>query len=166
MFSAPVHCCGIFFRVCANAIAKSTGCKGTYSLMRLPCHDPINQCVPDSMHTPKDVLERIFALLTGKEDTPKMRKSEEVLGRFDSSTCTPASLGKRKRSPAISLPYCLTKEQLKLADERAVSIITPSHVDFKPGAMFCKPTYMKSHDWKQVYVHACINSHVATYMYN
>ena len=112
---------------------------------------PIIQCVPDSMHTVKDVLERIFGLLTGKENTEKSRIAEEALGRFTAAcSSTPTSLGKRKRSAANEATphYCLTKDQLKVADERALRILTPTHVDFKPGAMFLKPAYM---NWKQVH---------------
>ena len=80
------------YRARASAITKSTRCKGTYSLMKLPFHDPIIQCVPDSMHTVKDVLERIFGLLTGKENTEKSRIEEEALGRFTAAcSSTPTS---------------------------------------------------------------------------
>lgn len=134
-------CC----RKSSDAIAKSTGCKGCYSLMSLPHHDPLIQCVPDAMHTVKDVLEKLFGLLTGREDTPKVQQCEKTLGRFSTT---------RKRlhstTPRTTAPYRLTKEELLLADERALSIVTPAYIDFKPTAMFVKPTYHKSHDWKQV----------------
>ena len=34
----------------ANLIAKSTGCKGSYALMKLPEHNRTLQTVPDAMH--------------------------------------------------------------------------------------------------------------------
>ena len=120
--------------------------------MRLPDHDPLVQCAPDAMHTVKDVLERVFGLMTGKESIAKVQESEHALGRFATPEQTgPQRLGKRVRTAAVAkVPYCLTKDELKLADERSLSILTPTHIDFKCPAMFCKPYYHKSHDWKQV----------------
>ena len=46
-------------------IAKSTGCKASYSLMRLPYHDRVSQTVPDAMHTVKDCIEKLVYLITG-----------------------------------------------------------------------------------------------------
>ena len=116
--------------------------------MKLPHHDPLTQTVPDAMHTVKDVLEHLFRIIVGKDDNEKV---EMQLGRrFDSSSSSTA-LGKRKRTSYSSpVSYCPTKQQLKFADERALSIVTPAHIDFRPRAMFVKPGYLKSHDWKQV----------------
>ena len=47
-------------------IAKSTGCKASYPLMRLSYHDRNSQTVPDAMHTIKDCIEKIVYLITGK----------------------------------------------------------------------------------------------------
>lgn len=52
-------------RTQARLLAKSTGCKGSYSLMRLPQHDRINQTVPDAMHTVKDCVEKLVCLIIG-----------------------------------------------------------------------------------------------------
>ena len=46
-------------------LAKSTGCKASSALMRLPHHDRVNQTVPDAMHTIKDCIEKLVYLLTG-----------------------------------------------------------------------------------------------------
>lgn len=61
-------------RAQAGLIAKSTGCKGKYSLTRLPYHDRLNQTVPDAVHTIKDVVEVIFNLITGRDDSEKVWK--------------------------------------------------------------------------------------------
>lgn len=53
------------FRSVANLIAKSTGCKGTYALMKLPDHNRLLQTVPDAMHTVKDLIEKIVYLVIG-----------------------------------------------------------------------------------------------------
>lgn len=118
--------------------------------MELPGHNPLTQCLPDAMHTVKDVLEKLFGLITGRENTAKVQLCEKNFGRF-----LPASQSrKRSRSGSTSCdrvaPYVLTKEEMHLADQRVMSIVTPTHIDFKPSAMFVKPTYHKSHDWKQV----------------
>ena len=47
-------------------------------------------------------------------------------------------------------PFVLTKQELKLADERAKSIQVPIGYGWKPMPIFTKRSYMKSHDWKQV----------------
>ena len=44
------------YRKDAELITKNTGCKGAYSLMKLPHHDPIMQTTPDVMHTVKDTI--------------------------------------------------------------------------------------------------------------
>lgn len=120
--------------------------------MKLPDHNPLIQCAPDAMHTIKDVLEKIFGLLTGKENTKRVQECEHNFGRFmpRSSTKQPRKMSRTESTLEGRVPYTLTKAELTLADQRALSIITPSHVDFKPTAMFLKPTYHKSHDWKQV----------------
>ena len=55
----------IMFRAQANMIARATGCKGTYSLMKLPEHDRLAQTVPDAMHTTKDLIEKLVHLVAG-----------------------------------------------------------------------------------------------------
>ena len=70
------------YRQMAMAIAKSTGCKSSNSLMRLPGHNRTSQCFPDAMHTVKDCIERIFFLLIGKVNLDKITKCEKTLNRF------------------------------------------------------------------------------------
>ena len=75
-------------RTHADVIAKATGCKASYSLMKLPHHDPLTQTVPDAMHTVKEVLEHLFRIIVGKDDNEKV---EMQLGRrFDSSSSSTA----------------------------------------------------------------------------
>ena len=50
----------------AQQIAKATGCKRTYSLMKLPNHDRVHQTVPDAMHTITDTVEKILYLIIGE----------------------------------------------------------------------------------------------------
>ena len=51
--------------------------------MRLPSHDRQNQTIPDAMHTIKDEVEGIFHLITDRDDSEKVRRSEAVNDRFD-----------------------------------------------------------------------------------
>ena len=77
-------------------IAKSTGYKASYPLMRLPYHDRNSQTVPNAMHTIKGCIEKIVYLINGKafysnslsytgktNDTGKIAKAEASLGRFN-----------------------------------------------------------------------------------
>ena len=113
--------------------------------MKLHHHDPLKQAVPDAMHTIKDVVANLFGLIVGQKDGDKVRKAERNLGRLPTSSAS-------TRRSASTVPYCLTKEQCKLADDRMRCIRVPIHIDFRPKCIFVKFGYMKSHDWKQVYM--------------
>lgn len=67
----------------ASSVASATGVKGYYPLMRLPDHDRINQSVPDGMHTIQRCLLNIHNLITGKDDSHKVRLQEKEFGRFE-----------------------------------------------------------------------------------
>ena len=124
------------------AIAKNTGCKQRYSLMKLPCHNRITQTVPDCMHTLKDVIEKVFQLLTGSEDTMKARNVEMKSNRFNLSS---------EKGSQQTPCYSLSKSDIKLADDRLSSVILPLQ-DFTPSRIFSRPFGLKSHDWKEVHV--------------
>ena len=131
--------------------------------MKLPDHDRVLQSVPDSMHTIKDAVEHVIYLIIGKEDSTKVRKAENVLGRMSIDTLEEpvsikrktsgvASKGQKKKqeeSQVSAAPFRLTAQEMRIADERVSSVIFPSH-DFTPTAVFSKPTTLKSHDWKEV----------------
>ena len=61
----------MYYRQMAAAVAKSTGCKNSYSLMKLSNHNRVFQTFPDAMHTVKDSIERVFFLLIGKSKLEK-----------------------------------------------------------------------------------------------
>jgi len=44
--------------------------------MKLPNHDRVEQTVPDAMHTIKDVVEKLFNVVTGRgrADTSKVKR--------------------------------------------------------------------------------------------
>ena len=91
-----------FVRAQAQTMAKGTGCKGSYVLMNLPHHNRIKQVFPDAMHTIKVVIEHIFNLITGKEDSKKVRKAEIQLGRLCLQESTPDT--KNNCSTPCSIP--------------------------------------------------------------
>ena len=121
-------------------IAKTTGCKGSYPFQKLAFHNPVDQTVPDAMHTIKDAIEHFFNLIIGKYNYSKIMASEKELNRFGYNTAT---------TETGNIPYGITKDQKKIADIRACSILCPKHVDFISSSFFTK-THFNSHDWKQV----------------
>lgn len=135
VFGVYTSCFAFICRSQATLIAKTTGYKGSYPLQKLKLHNPVQQIVPDAMHTVKDAIEHFFYLIIGKEGSTKVMKAEVELKR----------LGRNCDIP----PYQISKGQKKIADMRACSIICPDYVDFTPTAFFTK-TQFKSHDWKQV----------------
>ena len=145
----------------AAALAKATGCKGTYPLMDLPTHNRLSQTVPDMMHTLKDTVNKIFDIIAGKgSDDGKVRKAENEIGRFQDGDHLHS---KRRRvgndekecSSQITHPvYRITPDEIKLANLRATSIRSPS--EFTPGCIFTKSSALKSHDWKEVHVYGAL----------
>ena len=104
-------------------ITKNTGCKGTYSLMKLAHRDPIIQTTPKSMHTVKDAIVNIFDVVTGKDDSVNCRTCEFNLGeRFG---ITQDTLKKRIQRKDPNVQYSLSSTDLVIADKRA-----PIHIGF------------------------------------
>lgn len=131
-----------------NLVARCSGCKGSNSFMKLHNHDPTTQTIPDAMHTIKDAVVNLFDLITGRDDTVKCRQCElNYGGRFGITTAKVTEKISRKE-PGV--PYSLSSDDIKLADNRAESIISPLHVGYVPGRFFTKTANLKSHDWKQV----------------
>ena len=125
-------------------IAQRTGCKGSYSLRRLPFHDHLLDTPVDPMHLIKNIVEHTVNLVAGREDSSKVRKQEQECMRFSSAWMKEGSNLLQKA------PFALSKEEIVLADERAKSVHTPAGFDWRPRALFGNPTGMKSHEWKEV----------------
>ena len=51
------------------------------------------------------------------------------------------------------MPWLLSKEDIQLAAKRLDHIRIPAHIDCNPQYLFSNPSRLKSHDWKQVFVH-------------
>ena len=74
-------------------------------------------------------------------DRDEVLKAEAALQRFNLTL-------------TVSVPWILSKDQLKLAEERIRKIHLPSFLDFTPYQLFRNPSQLKLHDWKQVAVHS------------
>ena len=74
-------------------------------------------------------------------DRDKVLKAKAALQRFN-------------LTPTMSVPWILSKDQLKLAEERIRKIHLPSFLVFTPYQLFRNPSQLKSHDWKQVAIHS------------
>ena len=123
--------------------------------MKLPYHNRVTQVFPDAMHTIKDAIVHVFNIMMGKEDSAKVRKAEGQL-RFGippmEETEGEAKGTKRQQKPSKRLPaapFRLSDDETKIANDRATSVIVPSH-DFSPKCIFSNPSGLKSHDWKEV----------------
>lgn len=84
--------------------------------MKLPTHDRVTQSVPDAMHTVKDDVEGIFHLVTGRDDTEKVRRSEASINRFGLYTSDLSG----------DVLYRLSGPQLKIAQGHVHHIRVPA----------------------------------------
>ena len=62
-----------------------TGCKGLSVLGNLEGFDRFSSTPVDPMHLVKDIIEHCVNILSGKEDSWKVRAHEKGIGRFRSS---------------------------------------------------------------------------------
>ncbi len=126
-------------------LAQGSACKGSYALQKLPAHDRIMNTPIDPMHLIKNVAQHVVRLISGAEDSSKVRMDEEQRGRFRSAWVT-------DDSTSLPLaPFRLSAEALKIANARAVGIKVPLGFDWRPRPFFqVKSVGMKSHEWKQV----------------
>ena len=71
-------------KIDASVIASATGCKGSYSLQKLPGHNRIEETLPDACHTVKDVVQNVMNLITNRNiNLNKIIKAEQESGRLD-----------------------------------------------------------------------------------
>ena len=127
-----------------KVIAQKTGCKGTYALRRLPNHDRILGTPVEPMHLIKNIVEHVVRLITGSEDSEKVRQEERARNRFRACWIREGS------ATLPSAPFRLHSSGRKLASRRAASIRVPLGFDWNCSGMFLKHVSMKSHCWKQM----------------
>ncbi|XP_062612111.1 uncharacterized protein LOC134273911 [Saccostrea cucullata] len=150
-----------------SKLQKETGLKGKYSLLRLPYHNRMQQMQPDAMHTLADFIGHLLDALTGKHSTTKVQKCEQSFGRFndvwnsfpDSAVIQdPRPTKKRKTTKDTSteiphsVPWSLSKEQIKEADRRASEICYTDVQDITPGPHFSKPWTLRTMNSKLQFV--------------
>lgn len=63
---------------------------------------------------------------------------------------------KQKKEVFPNAPFRMSKEEMRRADKRALTVCVPQGYGWKPSAFFCKKVYLKSHDWKQVYIYCVV----------
>lgn len=102
------------------------------------------------MHTIKNIISRVVGLISGKEDSLKVRKEEEKRKRFRTSWV----IGEDSKLPEA--PFVLSKEEVNLANAHATQVRVPSGFDWRPRDIFSKQSGMKSHEWKQVATHGIL----------
>ena len=127
-------------------LLQETGCKGTYSLQRLPNYDRYLNTPVEPMHTIKNISERLVTLLAGKSDSAKVRAEEQSRGRFPTTWCDK----NEKRHKLPPAPFRLNSEEQAIANERCVKIVVPQGVDWKRRSLFSKKVSLKSNEWKNV----------------
>ena len=129
-------------------VYQSTGCKGPYSLSRLPNHDRYLNTPVEPMHVIKNVSEHIVKLLSGIEDSVKVRREEQQRKRFK---CAWVKSG-HTNEPLPSAPFTLSQEEMAVGNNRALSIYVPTGMDWKRRKLFDRKSlgYVKSIEWKHV----------------
>lgn len=127
-------------------LARDSGCKGKYALRQLTNHDRHLNTPVEPMHLLKNIVEHIVRLLSGCEDSCKVRMEEKVRKRFPSAWVRSA-----KTTTLPAAPFSLTTQEASIANTRLKSIQVPVGFGWKPRALFTSNLLgMKSHSWKQL----------------
>lgn len=127
---------------------KKTGLKGNYILQKLPYHNRLEQMSPDGMHTLADFISHLMEMLSGKFNAEKVLSCEKDFNRFShihsEISDDEKEQPKKKRKldpnskPDVTPPWSLSKEQIKIADERAQHVLYTNAEDISPGPHFSK----------------------------
>lgn len=130
--------------------ARSTGCVGSYALHALEHHDRPLSTPVEPMHLIKCISEHIVKLISGGEDSAKVRNEEKKRLRFRSSWPIEIQAGSAIKTSLPSAPFRLSKSDMKIANQRALGIRTPHGTDFNAQLLFSEKIRMKSVQWKHV----------------
>ena len=108
--------------------------------MKLPHHNYIDQTVPDTVPTIKDVTEHLLKLITSREDSQKVRAYESALGRSLEAVPSPRSSElapqRQDRQRDTTLPaatFHLARHEYQIVDS---CIFVPAHLDYIPKKLF------------------------------
>ena len=114
-------------------------------LQTLSNHDRYLNTPVEPMHLIKNIVEHIVRLVSGAEDSHKVRREEKSRGRFSGAWVA------HKKNQLPSAPFRLTFDEVKIANCRACSIQVPKGFGWKPKTLFhTNVTGMMSHSWKQL----------------
>lgn len=160
-------------------LQKETGLKGLHPLHQLPYFDRVNQMQPDGMHTLADIISNVLDLISGKSDGPKVRLCEQGFNRFNETWVTSTTSHKRPATsapnerptkklknssnrppPAVeadiadktclpNAPWLLTKDNIRLADNRAKRIKYTKGFDYTPADHFTRQWTLRTMHGKQ-----------------
>ena len=133
-------------------IHQETGCKGSYALRRLPHHDRYLNTPVEPMHLFKNLAEHIVKLLSGFSDTEKVRNEEQNRSHFKDVWITSETTPEGKAKKFVpQAPFSLSKSDLSIGNNRALTVKAPSGTDWRPCRLFHKSAFrMKSNEWKHV----------------
>ena len=132
-------------------IVRQSGCTGVYSLRKLPNHDRYLNTPVEPMHLIKNIAERVVKLLSGETDTVKVRMEEKQRNRFRSSWTTVITENGKEKIYVPPAPFSLQKNEIDIANARAMNIRAPNGVDWQACHLFGKgASKLKSNEWKHV----------------
>ena len=83
-------------------LTQETGCTGLSALRKLPHHDRHLNTPVEPMHLVKVIGEHIVKLLSGVEDSIKVRNEEKIRGRFKESNPIEGDTNKKIFLPLLS----------------------------------------------------------------
>ena len=127
-----------------RAKAWSTFCVGSYALHALDHHNRLLNTPVEPMHLIKCLSEHIVKLLSGGEDSAKVRNEEKQRLRFRSTWPIEVQTGSANKTTLPSAPFQLSKSDVKIANQRALGIRTPHGTDLNTQMLFSEKTCMKN----------------------
>ena len=70
----------ICYKEARTTLMQRTGCKGSYTLHRLPHHERHINTPVEPMHWVKNISEHIVRMISGSADSIKVRSKEQLRG--------------------------------------------------------------------------------------
>lgn len=116
-------------------IVRQSGCIGVYSFWKLPYHDCYLNTPVEPMHVIKNIAERIVKYLSGQTDTVKEWKKNNLK---DLGIHGPNWSWKMVKVCIPPAPFSLQKNEIDIANVRAMNIRAPSGVDWRACYLFGK----------------------------
>ena len=100
----------------------------------------------EPMHLIKNISEHLVKLLSGIEDSVKVRREEQERKRFRHAWVKHG----HENEALPSAPFSLSVDELALANKRALSVCVPAGMDWKRRNLFNRKSigYVKSIEWK------------------